>query len=192
MRPYWILIGFTVALFALDYAFWPAIHPYMGLIKGWLILFKKFCIAHPLLGYAAYIGVLALVLFLGLPLAMAIMLLAGVTYDFWEATVLLTFCRLAVAVAAFLLVRHLVHQERSHRPQPVLLRKFEEHPRVGLLLARLAPLPETTVNYAMGASSLDCMQYTVISLIGMIPLTMLCVWMGNELGSVSHLIRMFN
>ena len=192
MRSYWTLLLFTIVIMAAGYAIWPMLHPYMEIIKSWLIGFKQFCHENPLLGYIAYGTLLALILFLGLPFAMAIMLLAGITYDFWEATMLVTICRLLVAIAAFLLVRYIMGEQRDAKPQPVVLRRFKRHPRVGLLLARLSPLPDTTVNYAMGTSSLDCMQYAAISLIGMIPLTLFCVWVGNELGSITQLIKMLN
>lgn len=192
MRSSWKLLLSTVFIMAVGYMIWPVIHPYMGVIKAWLIAFKQFCHENPLLGYTVYGSLLALILFLGLPFAMAVMLLAGITYDFWEATMLVMACRLLVAVAAFLLVRYIMDDHNTTRPQLAVLKKFECYPKIGLLLARLSPLPDTTVNYAMGASSLGCIQYAAISLLGMIPLTLFCVWMGNELGSITQLIKMLD
>lgn len=191
MRAYILLALIVLFTLLLGYAVWPLLHPYMGQIKFWLIELKQFCHQNPLAGYAVYGMLLSFILFFGLPFSMLIMLMAGITYDFWEATFLVTLCRLMVAIAAFLLVRHLMI-ENMEKPQPALFKRFERHPKVGLLLARLAPLPDTTVNYAMGAVSINCMQYAAISLIGMIPLSLFCVWVGNELGSITQLISVFN
>jgi len=191
MRSCWIILVLVSLLFMLaSYGMWPVLHPYLGIVKSWLIEFRQFCHSNPILGYIAYGSLLAAILFLGLPFAMVIMFLAGITYDFWEATMLVTTCRLLVAIAAFLLVRHMMQDTQAE--QPALIKKFEGHPKVGLLIARLSPLPDTTVNYAMGASSLGCMQYAAISLIGMIPLTLVCVWIGNQVGSITELIRMLS
>jgi len=191
MRFYKSLLVFTAVSILTGYVCWPVIHPYLWHIRLWLIVLKDFCHQNPLLGYVFYSCLFGITLFVGLPFAIAIMLFAGLTYSFWEATFLIVFCRLVVAIIAFIAVRRMINVSAIKRPQPVLIKKFERHPKVGLLLARLSPLPDTTINYAMGTSSLNCMQYTLISLIGMIPMTLLCVWTGGRLGSVSKLIHLF-
>lgn len=190
MRIYWILLLFTIVAMASSYVIWPVLHPYMGAVKFALITFKQFCHAHPLLGYVIYALALVAIFLLGLPFAMVMMLLAGITYDFWEATMLVTGCRLLVAIAAFLFVRHMMIESRL--PTPAVIKRFQHHPNIGLLLARLSPLPDTTVNVAMGTSSIDCMHYAIISLIGMIPLTLFCIWLGNELGSITQMMKVLS
>ena len=129
MRSSWRLILFTVVIMSAGYVIWPLIHPYMGNIKSWLIGFKQFCHENPLLGYTVYGTLLALILFLGLPFAMAIMLLAGITYDFWEATMLVTASRLLVAIAVFLLVRYLMDEERDTKASAGSTEKIQASPQ---------------------------------------------------------------
>ena len=189
MRAYMRIFLLTVLLLLSGYALWPLLHPYFHQIKLGLIAFKQFCRAYPALSYLIYGALFALILFLGLPIATALMLLAGITYEFWQATALVMACRMLVAVVAFILARRMIEPPKRYQQKPWLFRKFENHPRLGLLLMRLAPLPDSTVNFTMGASPIRTHSYVLLSFLGMIPLTVLCIWIGGELGSVTRLMR---
>lgn len=190
MRPYIKPVLITLILCAAGYMLWPFIHANISLVKATLIDIKKFCLSHTWQGYLVYTTILSVILFAGLPLASAAMLLAGVIYGFWEAVTLVTLCRLLTAAFAFFIVRRLLNCDGTpHKRAPYLIRKFEKHPTIGLLLARLSPLPDSVVNYTAPVTPIHHTQYMIVSLIGMIPLTLLCVWAGGQLGSVAQLIR---
>jgi uncharacterized membrane protein YdjX (TVP38/TMEM64 family) len=182
-----LLIGIVLAPFVPHYI----IH-----IKSFLISFKHFCQIHPTMSYALYSIVFGVILFLGLPLTISSMLLAGITYKFWEATLLITMCRMLVAISAFIIARHMFEdthkQKRKHKIKPKFIKKFNEHPTIGLFLMRLSPLPDNAVNYAMGSSSIRGKDYIIVSMITIIPFSILWVSVGNALGSVSGLIRFLN
>lgn len=190
MRRYLRPLLFTLLILALGFSLWPLITANIGEVKAALIVLKKYCLANPWTGYFLYSAILSTILFAGLPIATIAMLLAGVIYGFWEAATLVTLCRLLTAVAAFVIARYLVDApNRPSRKAPYIIRKFERHPNLGLFLARLAPIPDSVVNYTIAASPITNRDYVVLSLLGMIPFTLLCVWLGSELGTVSHLIR---
>lgn len=194
MRRYGKPILLAALLLMLGYALWPLMQPHLIQIKAWLIEFKQYSRHQPATSYLIYSGVLMVILLLGLPVATAIILLAGITYGFWEAIMLVTACRLAAAGMGFVFTRHMIDEPRRerYRKKPTLLKKFERNPHIALLLMRLAPLPDSVANYTMGASPIRSSQYLLYSLLGMIPLTILYVWIGNELGSISKLIRFLN
>jgi uncharacterized membrane protein YdjX (TVP38/TMEM64 family) len=169
---------------------WPLVGAHMAEIKTMLLHFKHYGRLHPLISYALYTLALAVVLFSGLPVATALMLFAGVVYGFWEAATLVTMARLIVAVAAFAAARHWVHfpPRRRRRAHEFLLAQMERHPNVTLLVARLMPIPDGMVNYTVAVSPIRSMHYVLVSLVGMIPFTLACVWFGSQLGSVHRLL----
>lgn len=193
MRPYLrpVLVGLFLA--AAGYALWPLMLENIALIKSTLITIKKYCLSHGWQGYCIYSAILTLILFAGLPLATAAMLLAGVIYGFWEAVALVTLCRLSTAGLSFCVIRHMIATDRPvnkrGRKSPYIVQKFENNPNLGLLLARLSPLPDSVVNYTMPITPIPQTNYLLVSLIGMIPLTVACVWFGHHLGSVSRLVH---
>ena len=190
MRRYLRPAIFTLLLLAVGYSLWPIFLTHIGEVKALLIALKKYCLTNPWTGYFVYTGILSTILFAGLPIAGIAMLLAGIIYGFWEAFTLVTLCRLITATVAFFVVRRLIDtHDRPKRKVPYIIRKFEHHPNVGLLLARLTPIPDSVVNYTLAASPIKHRDYVGVSLLGMIPDTLLCVWLGNQLGSISHLIR---
>lgn len=193
MRPYLrpVLVGLLLAV--AGYALWPLMLENMAPIKSALITTKKFCLSHTWQGYLIYTTILSVILFAGLPLATAAMLLAGVIYGFWEAVALVTICRLTTAALAFFVIRHMIATDRPvnkrKRQVPYIVRKLEKNPNLGLFLARLSPLPDSVVNYTMPITPIPQTNYLLVSLIGMIPLTLACVWFGHHLGSVSRLVH---
>ena len=190
MRRYLKPAIFALMLLIVGYGLLPVFMAHTGEMKALLITLKKFCLANPWSGYFIYSGILSTILFAGLPVAGIAMLLAGVIYGFWEAVTLVMLCRLITAMTAFFVVRQLMDvPDRPKRKAPYIIRKFERHPNVGLLLARLAPIPDSVVNYTVAASSIKHRDYAFVSLLGMIPDVIICVWLGNHLGSISHLMR---
>ena len=154
-----------------------------------LYYFKALCNQSPALSYAIFGVSLCAVLLTGLPVATALMLLAGVVYSFWEAAILISICRLGVAVSAFSLSKgYFMAKNPKYETKAGFLRKVEEHPYISLLLMRLAPLPDSMINYSMSAIPVRMRNYAFISFIGMIPATLLVVLTGEQLGSLNNFI----
>lgn len=154
-----------------------------------LYYFKALCNESPTLSYAIFSVSLCAVLFTGLPVASALMLLAGVVYSFWEAATLITICRLGVAVSAFSISKgYFAAKQTAYETKAGFLRKVEEHPYISLLLMRLAPLPDSMINYSMSAVPVKTRNYALVSFVGMIPATMLIVMAGAQIGNISSFI----
>jgi uncharacterized membrane protein YdjX (TVP38/TMEM64 family) len=165
----------------------------LGSLANNLYHFKSLCHENPVLGYTIYSAALCVVLFSGIPIASALMLLAGIIYSFWEAAALITACRLGVAVSAFSLSKGYFNIEgRTYSSKPKFLKRIESHPYITLLLMRLAPVPDSMINYSMSAVPVKTRDYALISFIGMIPATFIIVLMGEEVGSLSNFIGQIN
>jgi len=187
LTPFLILLAIAV----IGHEAWPALKPHMIGLQDHLNQFALYSREHPLLSYSVYGAILCGVLLAGLPLATIVMLLAGVTYQFWEAAALITLCRLAAAAIAFFLARNLLSMNSDAQTErPLMLRKLEEHPNLSLFLARLAPLPDSFVNYTVAASPICQRDYVLVSLAGMIPFTLGCAWFGHHLGNVTALMNL--
>lgn len=197
-----VLIGITAFTLACVAA-WPFLAPHAEELRGTLLHFRRLSRYHPGTGYAIYSAIFVTILLLGLPLATAVMLLAGVTYSFWEGTALVTACRMGVAVAVFLSARHLLPESDgeayaySYAPkqkpvravQPAFLQRFRGREGLYIFLMRIMPLPDNVVNYTMGISGVDMRRYAFYSLAGILPVSILFVWLGSRIGSVTALLR---
>ena len=151
--------------------------------------FKHICNDNPVLSYAIFSAAFCGILLSGIPAATILMLLAGLLYSFWEAALLITACRTGVAISAFSLSKNIfAHQKIKYSRKPKFLRKMEAHPNISLLLMRLAPVPDSMINYSMSAVPVRTTNYALISLVGMIPATLMLVVMGEKLGSLSNFI----
>ncbi len=152
--------------------------------------FKSLCHSNPTLSYAVFSATLCAILFFGVPLASALMLLAGVLYSFWEAAALVTACRVGVAVSAFSISnKYLAPKYTGSSHKSKFIKNIETHPNISLLLMRLAPLPDSMVNYSMSAVPVKTRSYALISFIGMIPATLMLIIAGEKLGSLSNFIN---
>lgn len=180
---------YSAIVFTIYYVLWPMMLEDTATVKSYLNTMKLFSETHLLMGYALYITLLSIVLFVGLPIASVMILLAGVIYGFWNAFALVLFCRLGIAVLSFFAAKQWAHMQHAQAKKPMLMKKFEHHPNLGLLLARLSPLPDMVVNYTVATSSIKNRDYIIYSTLGMVPFTFLYTWLGYNLGSISQLIR---
>lgn len=186
--PVIIILTLTVAF----HLAWPYLQPHWREIAAWLLQFKKYCRHHPYIGYSIYACVTCFILLFGLPISTALMLLAGVIFGFWEATTLVMACRFTVAMITFLLVRHAWLKEdaseKRRKQEGIVVRAVGEHPKWSVFLARLAPIPDSIVNYSMAAAPVRDHHYALMTLLGMIPVTLVCVGLGQYLGNISKLV----
>lgn len=160
----------------------------MNNITSSLYDFKALCQSNKILGYTVYSAALCIILFSGLPFATALMLLAGIIYSFWEAATIITACRVGVAVSAFSLSKGIMNKKEDSGNKPRLVEKMESHPYITLLLMRLAPLPDSVINYSASAVPVKTRDYAIVSFIGMIPATLMVILAGKQLGSLGNLI----
>ena len=95
------------------------------------------------------------------------------------------------ATCAFLTGRYLARGwvTRQLQRQPKLLAIDEAVAREGwkiVLLTRLSPiLPFTLLNYAFGVTRVSLIHYVVASFFGMLPGTLLYVWLGAVAGTLA-------
>ena len=191
MRNYLTPLFIMLAIAVVGHEAWPVLKPHLIDLKIQLGLFALYCHEHALLSYTIYALTLCVIILAGVPVATAVMLFAGVTYQFWEAAALVTLVRLTAAALAFAMARHFLNQGAADNSQrPGWMAKLEQHPNIGLFLARLAPLPDSIVNYTVAASPIGQRDYVLVSLAGMIPFTLGCVWFGHQLGNISALINL--
>ncbi len=171
----------------------PFIPEFLGEIKQALATFKQFYRTHPTVSYLLFGAIFATILLLGLPFTCAAILIAGITYKFWEAALLIAVLRIGIALTAFIVVRHIFEEKREDNyMKPALVQKLDENPILAYFLMRLAPLPDNTVNCAMGTSSIRGSDFVLITLLTLVPSTLIWVSIGNSLGNINELIRFLN
>ncbi|HZN60242.1 MAG TPA: TVP38/TMEM64 family protein [Planctomycetota bacterium] len=118
---------------------------------------------------------------------------AGVLFGVLVGTVAVSVGSVAGAVAAFVLGRTLARDwieqkvARSTKFRAIDRAVAQQGFRI-VLLTRLSPVfPFTLLNYAFGLTKVSFRDYVVASWIGMLPGTVLFVYIGSALGSLSEL-----
>jgi uncharacterized membrane protein YdjX (TVP38/TMEM64 family) len=142
----------------------------------------------PVMFIAAYVA--ATILFIpGLLLTMA----AGLLFGLWKGTLLVSLGSVLGAALAFLLGRTVARDR--------IAKKINQNPRfqaideaIGregakiVFLLRLSPLfPFNFLNYALGLTRVKFWPYVFVSWIGMLPATVLYVYLGSLAGDLSSL-----
>ncbi|HEU4414413.1 MAG TPA: TVP38/TMEM64 family protein [Candidatus Angelobacter sp.] len=139
---------------------------------------------------AAYIVGTAL-FFPGLPLTLG----AGFVYGAVIGTLVVSPASVAGACAAFLIARYLARDWVTRRmkkyPQAAAIdRAIEKNGFKVVVLLRLQPvLPFNMLNYALGLTSIRLRDYALASWIGMLPATILYVYLGSIMNDFSDLLR---
>ncbi len=147
---------------------------------------------------AGAIGVLAYaVLYVGAAIALlpgsVLTLGAGFAYGAWWGTLLVSPVSTLAATCAFVVSRTFGRSwvERKVAGDPRFGRLNQAVERRGLrlvILLRLSPiLPFNILNYALGLTSIRTRDYVVGSLVGMLPGTILYVYLGSLVTSASQL-----
>jgi len=190
MRDYRKTGLIILTIMVLGYGLWPFMEPYLPLLKQSMLDFRKYCHLNPSMSYMLFTVLLSATIMVGLPLVTLWMLAAGLFYNFWEATAVVTFSRLLAAGIIFAVARRMIKRgPRPSRRDPYILRTLYRHPNISLLLARLAPIPDAAVSYTSAAAPINRRDYLLVSLVGMIPFTLFCIWMGQQLGNITNLMR---
>lgn len=145
-----------------------------------------------MLGAAIFVGIYVLACLLMVP-GSILTLGAGAVYGVFSGTLLVSLSSVLGATAAFLTGRHLARDWVAG--------KLPGNPRFAaldtalgrdgwrvVLLARLSPLlPFNLLNYAFGLTRVSLRGYTLASFVGMLPGTILYVYLGSLAGDLSGL-----
>ncbi len=146
---------------------------------------------HPALWILTYFAVYVAITGLSLPLSVPITLLAGPVFGLVWGSVIVTIAATLGATVAFWAARYLFRDwAQSHfaRPFAAIDRGIEHDGVFYLFLLRLIPaFPFFAINIAMGLTTMRTWVYFLVSLVGMIPGTVLYVNAGVQLGKIRSL-----
>lgn len=129
--------------------------------------------------------------FPGLPLTLG----AGFIYGALIGTLVVSPASVAGASAAFLIARYLARDWVARRlkkyPQAAAIdRAIARNGFKVVVLLRLQPvIPFNMLNYALGLTDIRLRDYVLASWIGMLPATILYVYLGSVMGDVTDLLR---
>ena len=160
----------------------------------WLGQLLEWIDAHREIAWLAFIGsyVVACVLLLpGVILTVA----AGALFGLVQGVILVSVASVAGATAAFVIGRTFARDWARGKVQSLprfaaLDRAVEQRGFLIVLLTRLSPLfPFNLLNYAYGVTSVGLRDYVVASWIGMLPGTVLYVYLGSVAGSLAQVAR---
>jgi uncharacterized membrane protein YdjX (TVP38/TMEM64 family) len=184
----------ATVLMALAIAMWPLANAHMDDIRATLVQMVRFCHKHHTQGYFLFGGIFLLVVLVGLPMSMILMMLAGMLYGVWEATALVTACRMAGAGIGFFAARKLTaeNQPPATRMGKVIRHKIRRQGAMYLFLLRILPfVPDSVVSYGMGTVSVKWHTYLWVSFLGMLPLSIACVALGHHIGNLRAIFKLF-
>src|SRR6267154_361585 len=129
--------------------------------------------------------------FPGLPLTLG----AGFLYGAVIGTLVVSPASVAGATLAFLIARYVARDRVTRRlkkyPQAAAIdRAIENNGFKAVVLLRLQPLlPFNILNYALGLTNIRLRDYILASWIGMLPATVLYVYLGSVMNDISDLLH---
>ena len=152
---------------------------------------RAFQDAHPLLVYGVAFLVYVLMAGLSIPGAVALSLVYAWYFGFSRAVILVSFASTAGATVAFLLSRHLFRdavQSKFGSRLESFNERLREEGAFYLLWLRLVPLvPFFVINLVMGLTPIPARTFWWVSQLGMLPGTMVYVYAGSRVPSLSEL-----
>lgn len=146
---------------------------------------------HPFRVYGGFVLLYVVIATLSLPGAMIMTLAAGALFDFWVAVLLVSIASSIGATLAFVVARFLLGESVQHRFR-ARLAKFnagvEKDGGFYLLTLRLIPLlPFFVVNLVMGLTRIRIWTFYWVTLVGMLPVTVVYVNAGAQLADLHGL-----
>jgi uncharacterized membrane protein YdjX (TVP38/TMEM64 family) len=173
---------------------WPIIVNHAADIQRWMLALASYADSHPFVSIGFYMTALMAILYIGLPLSTLVMLFAGILWSFWAAVTIVSLSRLAVCVSCFLIARRLSQDAEyyapSNRVMDMVSKWFHGHEPLCLFVLRILPLPDNLVSFSMGAAGLGGRSYVALSILGILPISLLMVWLGSQVGSVHALVNL--
>lgn len=146
---------------------------------------------HPMAWTLVYFAVYVAITGLSLPLSVPITLVAGAVFGLWWGSLIVTVAAACGATLSFWAARFLFRdwvQRRFARPLATINRGVAREGVYYLFLLRLIPaFPFFAINLALGLTPMRTWPYFWVSLVGMIPGTVLYVNAGVRFGQLHSL-----
>jgi len=146
---------------------------------------------HPAATLAAYFLLYVAVMAASLPGGAVLTLASGALFGFWTAVIVVSFASTLGALLAMLAARYVVGewvQKRFASSLAAVNAGMERDGVFYLLALRLVPaFPLFLVNLAMGLTRIGAWTYTWVSQLGMLPGTMVYVYLGTQLARIESL-----
>jgi uncharacterized membrane protein YdjX (TVP38/TMEM64 family) len=180
-----ILVSGMVAFYALGY------HEYFSFenIRDNVSGFQRQVNENLLLAIALFFLLYALVTALSLPIASLLTLLGGALFDFWLGAGIVLLAATVGATLAFLSSRFVFRdwvQSKLGSRLDAFNRGMEADGAFYLFSLRLVPLfPFWLINLAMGLTPIRTWTYFWVSLVGMLPGTLLYINVGKQLAELT-------
>jgi uncharacterized membrane protein YdjX (TVP38/TMEM64 family) len=160
---------------------WTALAGYQAVLESWVA-------AHKLLAPCLFVLVYTASVTLSLPQAALLTLISGLLFGTAAGGALAVVGATTGAILLFLIARSAFAEPLARRGGPALARLREELRHNGfsyLLAIRLVPIvPFWLVNLAAPLCGMPLPQFTVATLIGIMPATFITAWIGAGLGGV--------
>ena len=183
-----LLIAIAVAAyFALD------LGQYLNLefLKARQQAFKAFCAENPVQGIGGYILLYVLLTALSIPGATVATLAGGALFGVWYGSAIVLFAASIGATLAFLASRYLLQdwvRRRFDKQFDAIDERFRCDGVLYLLTLRLVPVfPFFIVNLLLGLTTMRTWTFYWVSLVGMLPGTVVRVNAGTELAQIDSL-----
>jgi uncharacterized membrane protein YdjX (TVP38/TMEM64 family) len=144
---------------------------------------------HLLAAAVAFFGIYFVVAAVSLPVAVILTLIGGALFGVWLGTALVSVASTLGATVAMLMSRYLLGdwvQGRWGERLAAFNRGVERDGAYYLLTLRLVPLfPFWLINLGVGLTKMSARTFVWVSWLGMLPVTILYVYFGQELGRIS-------
>jgi uncharacterized membrane protein YdjX (TVP38/TMEM64 family) len=166
---------------------------YMEVIQQYLDEFLDWAREVGLAGRALFVGVYVLATVLFFP-GLILTLAAGYTFGLIEGVIVVSLGSTAGAAAAFLLgrtlVRDSIERKVAHSAKFAAVdRAVGRHGAKIVFLTRLSPVfPYNLLNYAFGLTSVRFWPYVAASWIGMLPATLMYVYLGSAVQNLADIL----
>jgi uncharacterized membrane protein YdjX (TVP38/TMEM64 family) len=160
-------------------------------VKAWLAQLLTWIDAHREIAWLSFIGAYVVACVLLLP-GLILTIAAGALFGLLQGVVLVSLASVAGATAAFFIGRTFARDWARTKVQAMprfaaLDRALEQKGFLIVLLTRLSPLfPFNLLNYAYGLTGVRARDYVIASWIGMLPGTVLYVYVGSAAASLAQ------
>ncbi|MBL0407907.1 TVP38/TMEM64 family protein [Microvirga aerilata] len=187
-----LLIGGAIAFLAagghrlLD---WQTLSGYRDTWQGWIA-------EHPLTGALAFFGIYVGVTALSIPGAVALTLIGGSLFGLVQGTVLVSTASVLGATLAMLVARYLLRNFTETRLGSTMNKLNQGVERNGaryLFGLRLLPIiPFFLINLGMGLTRMQAWTFAWVSMLGMLPATIIYVNAGSQFASIERASDLLN
>jgi uncharacterized membrane protein YdjX (TVP38/TMEM64 family) len=168
----------------------------LSYLKGSLDSLKSLYENHRLMVITGYFLIYVLTTSLSLPGASPLGIAGGALFGFWTATVVVSFASTIGATLACFVSRYLLRDWIQNKFGDKIAKVNEGIEKEGafyLFTLRLIPIfPFWMINLAMGLTKMSFFKFYWVSLIGMLPGTMVFVNAGKELAKIDSVKGIFS